>query len=160
VLFCVGLVQWYNLLMVVKSKSVGETEALALAFTQKLLPRTDEAIVIGLYGDLGAGKTAFTKGIAKALGVKGVVASPTFVIEKIYKTGSALFSHLVHIDAYRLENGSELLSLGWRDLAAYSGNLICIEWPEHVEDVLPAKLEKIHLTFIDDTTREVVINNG
>jgi tRNA threonylcarbamoyl adenosine modification protein YjeE len=94
---------------------------------------SDEAVTIGLSGHLGAGKTAFVKEMAKLLGVKEEVTSPTFVIMKIYETTHANWHRLVHIDAYRLEKREELEVLQLENLTADQHNLIMIEWPENAE---------------------------
>jgi tRNA threonylcarbamoyladenosine biosynthesis protein TsaE len=78
----------------------------------------DEALIVGLYGNLGAGKTSFTQAVARALGVTDIVNSPTFVIEKIYDTKHTHFIRLVHIDAYRLEDAKELQNLNFEELVA------------------------------------------
>ena len=107
----------------------------------------DEALVVGLSGHLGAGKTAFTKIIAKLLGVEEVVTSPTFVIMKIYEidTVKVPWKRLIHIDAYRLERREELEVLEWEKLVADKNNLILIEWPENVG--LNEFEKEAHLTF-------------
>jgi len=118
--------------------------------------RGGRATVVGLQGDLGSGKTTFAKSVAKALGVDGAVTSPTFVIEKIYKLPqSGIFSHLVHIDAYRLENSKELMAIGWEDIVNDPESLILIEWPENVSSILPEDMEMIRFKFIDENTRGV-----
>lgn len=97
------------------------------------------ATIIGLSGNLGAGKTAFTKCVAKELGIDEDVTSPTFVIMKIYSIGlskSFPWKKLIHIDAYRLERGEELTVLGFEQLAKDADNLILIEWPENVKGAL------------------------
>lgn len=101
-------------------------------------------LVITLQGELGAGKTTFTKSFAKKLGIGEAVASPTFVILKKYPIPSeseagSFFQNLIHIDAYRLENGAELEKIGFKKFITNSieKNIICIEWPEIVEGVLP-----------------------
>lgn len=114
-----------------------------------------KAQVFGLAGNLGSGKTTFTQAVAKALGVNEGVTSPTFVIEKIYKLSGQVFDRLIHIDAYRLESGRELLQLGWHEISSDPKNLIMIEWPERVADILPADLKKINFAFIDEKTREI-----
>ncbi|NQV93307.1 tRNA (adenosine(37)-N6)-threonylcarbamoyltransferase complex ATPase subunit type 1 TsaE [Candidatus Kaiserbacteria bacterium] len=118
-------------------------------FLDTLVPHTT-ATVIGLYGDLGAGKTTFTKTLAKTLGVSETVTSPTFVIEKIYTLTGQKFSHLIHIDAYRLEGSHELKQLGWDTIVSDPQNLIIIEWADKVEDILPKHTRKISLTVADD----------
>lgn len=119
------------------SNSLEETQKIADDFIKYISPKSDTAFVVGLSGDLGAGKTAFTKCIAKSLGVEETVTSPTFVIEKIYELENQKFSHLIHIDAYRLESGEELLNLGWQRIISDPKNLILIEWPEKVSSVMP-----------------------
>ena len=100
------------------------------------------ATVIGLSGHLGAGKTAFVKLVAKLLGVKEEVTSPTFVIMKMYEVDSSIelsnnlmipWRRLVHIDAYRLERPEELEVLNFEKLVADPHNLIMVEWPENVD---------------------------
>lgn len=135
--------------------SVEEMDALASSVATSLTPTTEGATVLGLSGELGSGKTTFVKAFARALGVEEHVTSPTFVLEKIYKLERADFDHLIHIDAYRLESGSELLTLGWGEMMANPKNLIVIEWPERVAEVLPSTMKTLRFVFIDDSTREI-----
>jgi tRNA threonylcarbamoyladenosine biosynthesis protein TsaE len=130
------------------SHSVTETESIAAQWLEDISNKyadKDGALVVGLSGHLGAGKTAFVKAVAKALGVTDIVTSPTFVLMKIYGIGpnggndpidntEARFpwSRLVHIDAYRLERPGELEALDWEDLITNKNNLVMIEWPENV----------------------------
>jgi tRNA threonylcarbamoyladenosine biosynthesis protein TsaE len=102
----------------------------------------DEALVVGLSGHLGAGKTAFVKAIANLLGIKQDITSPTFVIMKMYDLDAGPNSHaqvtvpwnrLVHIDAYRLEKPEEMDALRFEDIVADKNNLVMVEWPENVE---------------------------
>lgn len=118
----------------------------ARAFAKTLSPRQHGATLVTLSGELGAGKTSFAQGIASSLGVVGAVTSPTFVLEKVYQLHSAPFSKLVHIDAYRLTGGEELRALGFDELMGESGNLVLLEWPEKVIDLLPAPAHRITLT--------------
>jgi len=91
------------------------------------------ATVVGLSGHLGAGKTAFTKLAAKALGVNSTVTSPTFVLMKLYDiNGSWPWKKLVHIDAYRFEKPEELKALNYEKIIADKDNLVLVEWPENV----------------------------
>ena len=139
------------------SKSIKETEGIAERFLEATSKNRSAsfATVVGLHGDLGAGKTAFTKCVAKILGVKEEITSPTFVIEKIYPLSNQLFANLIHIDAYRLEKGEEILNLNWKEICADSKNLILIEWPENVADVMPKNYIKINFKFVDENTREI-----
>lgn len=138
-------------------QNLEETQRIAQDFAEKLSPLEDGALVVGLYGELGAGKTSFTQAVAKKLGVKDVITSPTFVIEKIYDLEGQKFSKLIHIDAYRLEKSEELLKLGWRDITADKNNLILIEWPERVADII-VKHMKVSLRTLDSgEAREINI---
>ncbi len=139
------------------ARTVAETALVAKDFLELLEKEViqNEAVVVGLYGDLGSGKTTFAQALAKLFGVTETVTSPTFVIEKIYKVNSSRFSHLIHIDAYRLESGKELERLGWKDILGDPKHLILIEWPERVADILPKETKKIHFTFVDETTRKI-----
>jgi len=89
---------------------------------------------IGLVGNLGAGKTIFTKGLAAGLGVKGIVNSPTFVLMKIYdiKNKTSRIKKLVHIDAYRVKSSSEITSIGLDDYIDKK-NILVIEWPRNIK---------------------------
>jgi len=119
-----------------RSKSLEETAKIAADWLTEISEKyedRDEALVVGLSGHLGAGKTAFVKLIAKYLGVTETVTSPTFVIMKIYQTKNEVWPRLVHIDAYRLERREELEAIRWEDLVADKNNLIMLEWPENVE---------------------------
>ncbi|MBI4120869.1 MAG: tRNA (adenosine(37)-N6)-threonylcarbamoyltransferase complex ATPase subunit type 1 TsaE [Parcubacteria group bacterium] len=115
------------------------------------------ATVVGLYGDLGSGKTTFVKNIAEVLGISEPVVSPTFIIERVYAMHHAQFTHFIHIDAYRLKDGKELLRLGWDDIAKDPKNLVFIEWADRVEAVLPKDAIKIYFEGVDERTRKVRI---
>ena len=134
--------------------TLDECNAAAAQFVRQLAPgRT--ATVVALHGDLGAGKTTFVQAVARAFGVTADVVSPTFVIQKRYELHNQPFRHLVHIDAYRLTEARELAVLGWDELLHDPGNLIFIEWPERVDELLPADTRHIHLTYIDASTRRI-----
>lgn len=138
----------------ITTHSLEETQKLAHDWLFSLPESQDSATIVGLYGNLGAGKTAFTQAVAKELGIKEFVTSPTFVIEKIYETTHPFFKRLIHIDAYRLENGKELQALDFEKLVENKNNLILIEWPENVKDILLADHHKISCEFVDETTRK------
>lgn len=143
------------------STSAEETVRIAGSFIQNLLSEAPikTARVVALSGNLGSGKTTFTQAVAKALGIEEQVTSPTFVIEKIYKIQSTGFTHLIHIDAYRIESPQELEVLGWKEIVADPHNLILIEWPERISTLLPPQYTQVSFTFVDDTTREIVWEN-
>src|SRR6185369_2632079 len=137
--------------MILKSKSPKETQKIAAELAKKFSVKqiVKQAIVLALEGELGAGKTQFTKGFAKALGVKQKITSPTFVLMKPYKIkGGTLF----HIDAYRLKNHRDLEALGVKELLKQAGNILLIEWSDRVTKILPKKHIKIHIDHLNKTT--------
>ncbi len=148
----------------IQTHTPSDTQAYAKEFVISLCDSqrgAPSATIVGLYGNLGSGKTTFVQGVARALGVEGAVASPTFVLQKIYKLDQALqqtFQHLVHIDAYRIESLRELDHIGWHDLVADSRTLVCIEWPERVAEGMPAHI-RVACEYIDDTTRSYTISH-
>lgn len=115
-----------------------------------------EAVVVGLSGDLGAGKTTFVQTLAEVLGVGEPVTSPTFTIMKRYATEDHVFPTLVHIDAYRIDSIDEMRVLGFESLMREAGTLVCIEWPERIETLLPAHTHRYTLTLEPDQTRTLI----
>ncbi len=128
------------------SHSLEETQKIAhdwLGDISNKYKDTDKAVIVGLSGHLGAGKTAFVKAVAKELGIKETVTSPTFVLMKIYlleerripqahRKPQGNWKRLIHIDAYRLERPEDLAVLNFDQIIADKDNLIMIEWPENV----------------------------
>ena len=111
-----------------RSNSVQETEALGAALGAALAPGT----VVAFTGDLGAGKTAFIRGMARGLGISDRVTSPTFTIVNEYEGGRV---PLFHFDMYRLGSSDELFEIGWEDYLG-RGGILAVEWSENVADVL------------------------
>lgn len=140
--------------MEITSHNLKETYSFAKDFLETL-KSGEKAIVVALEGDLGSGKTAFTQEAGKVLGIEENMHSPTFVIEKIYEINFKNFKHLIHIDAYRLENESELLHIGWEEIIKEPENLIFLEWPENVSKIIPKDALRISFKFIDEKTREI-----
>ena len=79
-----------------------------------------------------------------------------FVIDKIYKLEGQKYSHLVHIDAYRLEGPQELPAIGWHDLLKDSKNLVVVEWADRIEVALPKNARRLSFRSVDETTREII----
>lgn len=120
------------------SRNMANTSKIAKAFLVKILKtKSKKALVVGLSGGLGAGKTAFTQAIGKLLGIKKNINSPTFVIMKKYALKHGRHKYLFHLDAYRLKNEKELLYLGWREIIDNNEHLVFIEWPENIIKVMP-----------------------
>jgi tRNA threonylcarbamoyladenosine biosynthesis protein TsaE len=134
-------------------KTLTELGEEAKRFIRTLAPKDDGATLVTLSGELGAGKTAFVKAVAKVFGVEEVVTSPTFVLEKIYILNKQSFKRLFHIDAYRLENGDDLAPLGFNEIMKDEGNLIFLEWPENVAVALPEPTIKISIIANTDSSR-------
>jgi len=150
----------------ITSESTEETSRIASEFVEKLFTTGGKtggkAVIVLLQGDLGSGKTTFVKAVAKTLGIRNTVTSPTFVLEKIYKIPKSAkketgFQQLIHIDAYRLADKEDLQSIGWEEIAKDPKNLIFIEWPERVSGIFSEKTIKIKFRFIDESKRELTL---
>ena len=139
--------------MQITTHSADETQALGQRLAKRLLPGD----VIAYFGDLGAGKTALTRGIAQGLGVTDLVTSPTYTIVNEYLTGRI---PLFHFDMYRLGTSDELFDIGWEDYLA-RGGVCAVEWSENVEDALR---DAIHITIekdpLEPDTRRITIEGG
>jgi len=101
------------------------------------------------------GKTAFVKGVAKALDVEERIMSPTFVIMKLYDLRDQKFDRLIHIDAYRLKGEHHLHVLGWDELLKDPRNLILMEWPEQAGSAISANAIRIAFRYSGDNEREI-----
>lgn len=116
------------------------------------------ALLVELSGNLGAGKTTFTQHLARELKIEEKITSPTFVLMKKYPINFGQFKTLVHIDAYRVESSDEISILNFPELLSNPENLILLEWPEKIADILPEKKITITLEVVDDE-REINILN-
>jgi tRNA threonylcarbamoyladenosine biosynthesis protein TsaE len=123
--------------MKIITNKVKETQGFAVTFTKTL----QGGEVLGLVGNLGAGKTAFVQGLAKGLGIKETVNSPTYILMKIYKAKGKI-KNLIHIDAYRLNDFSELINIGINDYLNQPDTIIVIEWADRVKGVKKQKKYK------------------
>ena len=132
------------------STSLEQTLAIGEKLVKTLLPGT----VVALNGELGAGKTVFTKGIAKGLGIKDYthVNSPTFVIIREYQGTIPLY----HFDVYRLNDIEELETIGYEEYF-YGDGISVVEWANKIEEVLPDKRIDVYLEHVDEHTRRIVI---
>lgn len=133
--------------------SVEETWGLARKFAEVLKPGD----VVCLEGDLGAGKTTFTQGLAAAMGVSGRVTSPTFCIVQEHLGADRL---LVHMDLYRLQGEDDVEAIGWEDYLA-RGAIMVVEWPERAGALIPDSA--YHITFRyreGEENRSVTIDGG
>lgn len=140
------------------AKNRKETAQIAGMFLRNLLGKKKRAgaLVVGLSGNLGAGKTAFVRATAKHLKIKETINSPTFVIIKKYSIKKPdTRNFLFHIDAYRLKNERELLALGWDEIIKDSNNLVFIEWPERVAAVIPKHAKRVFILPLKGNQRSI-----
>ena len=128
-----------------------QTEALGSALGEKLQAGT----VLAYTGDLGAGKTAFTRGLAKGLGAKDMVTSPTYTIVNEYLSCRL---PLFHFDMYRLASADDLWDIGWEDYLE-RGGVCAVEWSENVTEALENPIF-IRLEKVDENTRRITIEGG
>lgn len=137
--------------MVYKSNSVRETQNIAKAFAKSLKPGD----VLCLSGDLGTGKTAFVQGLTKALGVEGIVNSPTFTIVNCYSGKMPVY----HFDVYRIADPDEMYEIGYEEYV-YGDGVCIIEWPELIGEILPEERYDINIVKnleIHEDFREITI---
>lgn len=130
----------------IRSQTAAETEALASRLAALLAPDT----VLALHGDLGAGKTTFVRGLARAWGIQEAVTSPTYNLYTIYQGER----QLIHLDAYRLESGADLDALMIEDFLK-SPWCFAVEWPERIPDALPEDTWHLYLTINKDQSHQI-----
>ena len=142
------------------SKSSKQTQKLAENLAKESVKKYFQkkgSLIVGLEGELGAGKTTFVKGFAKGLGLKNKISSPTFVLMKSYNLKRITYNNLYHIDAYRLKDHKDLIKLGIKEILNDPKNLVLIEWSDRVKKILPKNYLKIHIDHIDEMTRKILI---
>jgi len=133
------------------SHSEAETEAIG----EKLASTLKDGTVVAMYGDLGAGKTAFVRGMAKGMGLNCRVNSPTFTIVNEYLGDR----ELIHFDMYRLNSSDELFDIGWEDYLS-RGAVCAVEWSENVDDAFFGDEIKLTIEKLSDTERKITIEEG
>ncbi|OGY25163.1 MAG: tRNA (adenosine(37)-N6)-threonylcarbamoyltransferase complex ATPase subunit type 1 TsaE [Candidatus Woykebacteria bacterium RBG_16_43_9] len=145
------------------SKKPQDTEDFAKNIAQRLKPGDK----LALYGNLGAGKTTFIQGLAKGLGYRGKVFSPTFIFVRSYKISNQTSNvrnpkseihTLYHIDLYRLEETKDLKNIGIEEFLNEKGVVCAIEWPEKIENLLPKNVIKIQIEAISEKERKFTLN--
>ena len=159
------------------SQNPSQTKKIAKILAREFLKtQTKKALVLGLIGDLGGGKTTFLQGFAKGLAIKEKILSPSFVIIKKYKLESRKLkvesrkkfkkttfhiphSTFYHIDCYRIEKPKEILDLGFKEIISDPKNIVAIEWADRIKKILPQKILILKFDFVDQTQREIEILN-
>jgi tRNA threonylcarbamoyl adenosine modification protein YjeE len=135
----------------VTTESSEQTERLGEVLGNWLLPGD----VVLLHGDLGAGKTTLSKGIARALGVQGTVSSPSFALVNEYAL--PLF-RLFHLDLYRLNDPADLESIGFAELTSAEDGIAIVEWPERAGPMLPDRYLLVEIGYAGESRRSVRIS--
>ena len=133
------------------SRSERETEDLGA----KLAASLEAGAVVAMYGDLGAGKTAFVRGMARGMGLECRVSSPTFTIVNEYLGAR----ELIHFDMYRLSCADELFDIGWEDYLR-RGAVCAVEWSENVEDAFFGDEIRVTIEKLSDTERKITIEGA
>ncbi len=133
------------------TRSPGETEKVGAALGALLQP----GAVIAYLGDLGAGKTAFTRGLARGLGATDTVTSPTYTIVNEYLSGRL---PLFHFDMYRLASSDDLWDIGWEDYLD-RGGICAVEWSENVADALENAIT-VRMDKLGEDTRKITVTGG
>jgi tRNA threonylcarbamoyladenosine biosynthesis protein TsaE len=112
--------------------------------------------VFGLIGNLGAGKTIFTKGLAQGLKIKKNITSPTFVLMKVYPVKSPTIKFLVHIDAYRIKSTKDLIAIGADEYFNRPDAITIIEWADKIKKILPKKTKFIKINLQKNNSRKII----
>ena len=133
------------------TNSPEETEAVGVALG-KIIPA---GTVLAYRGDLGAGKTAFTRGLARGLGCREIVTSPTYTIVNEYLGGRL---PLFHFDMYRLSSADDLFDIGWEDYLD-RGGICAVEWSENVEEAMEGAVT-VTIDKLGDTSRRITLEGG
>lgn len=128
------------------STSEKDTERLGA----ELAARLPDGAVVAMYGELGAGKTAFVRGMARGMGISARVSSPTFTIVNEYKGDR----ELIHFDMYRLGSSDELFGIGWEDYLR-RGAVCAVEWSENVEDAFFGDETRVRFEKLSDSSRKI-----
>lgn len=136
------------------------SEKQTFVFAKKFTKRLKGGEIIGLVGELGAGKTVFTKGLASGLGIKKIVNSPTFVLMKIYevKSEKQKVKNLCHIDAYRVKTAKEIALIGAEEYFNRPDTVTVIEWADKIKKILPKKTKYVKFINMEENKRLIIFN--
>jgi len=142
-----------------QTKSPAQTKKLGELLAKEILQThiRKEALILGLEGDLGGGKTTFLQGFAKGLGIKEKITSPTFVIIKRFHVLCSMSHDFYHLDCYRIQKPKEILDLGFRKIISNPKNIIVVEWADRVRKIMPKRVIWITFKFVNKNKRKIVI---
>lgn len=145
--------------MEIITKNAGETQAFGEKIGRNLISQKIKSKIFCLYGDLGAGKTTFIQGLAKGLGIKKRITSPTFMFVKQYEMRDvpdrSHLSRFYHIDLYRIEKTEEADGLGLEEIFNEPKTIIAIEWAERIKKILPKERTDIYFQYLDNDQRKI-----
>lgn len=127
-------------------------------FAKKLAEKFRQGGILALTGDLGAGKTTFAQGFAEGLGIKERLLSPTFILMRQYSIPGNSAGKLLHIDLYRLEDQTQMKSLGLDEIFTNPYNIVLIEWAEKLGQTLPEATVTVRFKVLTGNTREVIVS--
>jgi len=136
------------------SKSPEQTKEIG----RNLSKRLKEGGIVCLFGDLGTGKTVFVQGLAKGLGIKKRILSPSFVLQREYQFGKG--GKFYHIDLYRIEDSQEARGLGLEEVFCNKNNVVAIEWAEKIKNFLPKKRINVFITIVNEKERRIRIEES
>lgn len=152
------------------SNSVSQTKKIGAALVKEILgKKSKKAVILGLNGELGGGKTTFLQGFAKGLGIKEKILSPTFVIIRKFPIPTKVslrraaggleskFQTFYHIDCYRIEKPKEILDLGFKEIISGSQNIVAVEWADRIRKILPKDTLTLRFEFINKNKRKIVV---
>jgi tRNA threonylcarbamoyladenosine biosynthesis protein TsaE len=132
------------------TNSKEETQTFAQDFAKTL----KGGAFLAFYGDLGSGKTTFIQGLAKGLGIQRRIISPTFIILRHYKMDKGDF---YHVDLYRTESKHDLLGIGLEQIIQDANSIVALEWAEKLGELLPKQRIDIHMEYLEDNKRKIII---
>ena len=141
-----------------------QTKNLAKKLAREILNcfSTKKAVVIGLVGDLGGGKTTFLQGFARGLGIRQKILSPTFIIMKKFlisllapRRVDSQFLNFYHFDCYRIQKPKEILDLEFKEIIAHPQNIVAIEWADRIEKILPKNSLILKFKFLSQRKRKI-----
>ena len=152
------------------SNSANETKKIGQQFVARLLNKREKrgnALVFALEGELGSGKTIFVQGLARGLGIKQTITSPTFILIRRYflprsfLTGKKQndFRNFYHIDCYRLEKPWQLQELEFNNIINDAGNIVAIEWADKIKQILPPDSIRIKFELLTQEKRRIIFTN-
>lgn len=148
--------------MEIFTKNFVETQKLGEKLAADLLKGSVKNNLIALYGDLGSGKTTFVQGLAKGLGIKKRILSPTFVLMREYQVQSVKRKahRFCHVDLYRINNEKDVEGLGLAEIWSEPNSLLTIEWPEKIERILPKERINIYFEYLTENERKIKIEGA